>query len=103
PVERRELARIYQSYSWCRGGVLPRLERDWQTAAWAAVRTKGSYFQAQFQHLRARRGPKKAIIAVAASMLTAAYHILRDGVPDKDLGSEQFTRRNKEHAAKRLK
>jgi hypothetical protein len=34
---------------------------------------------------------------------TAAYHILRDGVPYKDLGPEYFTRRNKEHAAKRLK
>lgn len=72
------------------------------SAAWAAVKTKGSYFQAQFQRLRARRGPKKAIIAVAASMLTAAYYILRDGVPYKELGSEHFTRRNKEHAAKRL-
>ena len=36
-------------------------------------------------------------------MLTAAYYILRDGVPYKELGSEHFTRRNKEHAAKRLK
>ena len=71
-------------------------------AAWAAIRTKGSYLQAQFQRLRARRGPKKAIIAVAASMLTAAYHILRDSVPYKDLGSEHFTRRNKEYTAKRL-
>jgi hypothetical protein len=53
-------------------------------AAWAAVKTKGSYLQAQFQRLRARRGPKKAIIAVAASMLTAAYYILRDDVPYKD-------------------
>jgi hypothetical protein len=66
------------------------------------VKTKSTYLQAQFQRLRARRGPK-AIIAVAASMLTAAYYILRDGVPYKDLGPEHFTRRNKEHAAKRLK
>lgn len=58
---------------------------------------------AQFQRLRARRGAKKAIIAVAASMLTTAYYILRDGVPYKDLGPEHFTRRNKDHAAKRLK
>ena len=67
------------------------------------MKTKGSDLQAQFQRLRARRGPKKAIIAVAAWMLTAAHHILRDAVPYKDLGSEHFTRRNKEHAAKRLK
>jgi hypothetical protein len=50
----------------------------------------------------ARRGAKKAIIAVAASMLTAAYHILRASVPYKDLGPEHFNRRDKEHAARRL-
>ncbi len=81
----------------------PWLKTTLVSAAWAAVKTKGTYLQAQFQRLRARRGPKKAIIAVAASMLTAAYYILRDGVPYKDLGPEHFTRRNKEHAAKRLK
>jgi transposase len=81
----------------------PWLKTTLVSAAWAAVKTKGTYLQAQFQRLRARRGAKKAIIAVAASMLTAAYHILRDSVPYKDLGTEHFTRRNKEHAAKRLK
>ncbi len=44
--------------------------------AWAATRTKGTYLQAQFHRLRARRGAKKAIGAVAASILTAAYHML---------------------------
>src|SRR5439155_21850150 len=48
-------------------------------AAWAAVRVKGTYLQAQFHRIRARRGAKKAIIAVAASMLTAVWHMLRDG------------------------
>ncbi len=81
----------------------PWLKTTLVSAAWAAVKTKGTYLQAQFRRLRARSGAKKAIIAVAASMLTAAYHILRDGVPYKDLGPEHFTRRNKEHAAKRLK
>lgn len=80
----------------------PWLKTTLVSAAWAAIKTKGSYLQAQFQRLRARRGPKKAIIAVAASMLTAAYHILRDAVPYKDLGSEHFNRRNKEYSAKRL-
>ena len=81
----------------------PWLKTTLVSAAWAAVKTKGTYLQAQFQRLRARCGAKKAIIAVAASMLTAVYYILRDGVPYKDLGPEHFTRRNKEHAAKRLK
>ena len=60
--------------------------------AWAAVRTKGSYYQAQFQRLRHRRGPKKAICAVAASILTAIYHMLRDGTVYKDLGADHFNR-----------
>jgi len=81
----------------------PWLKTTLVSAAWAAVKVKGTYLQAQFQRLRARHGAKKAIIAVAASMLTAAYYILRDGVPYKDLGPEHFTRRNKDHAAKRLK
>lgn len=81
----------------------PWLKTTLVSAAWAAIKTKGSYLQAQFQRLRARRGPKKAIIAVAASMLTAAYHILRDAVPYRDLGPDHFSRRNKEHVAKRLK
>lgn len=80
----------------------PWLKTTLVTAAWAAVRTKGSYLQAQFQRLRARRGAKKAIIAVAASMLTAAYHILRNAVPYKDLGPDHFTRRDKQHAVRRL-
>ncbi len=45
--------------------------------AWAATRKKDSYYGAQFKRLRATRGPKKAICAVAASMLTAIYHMLR--------------------------
>jgi transposase len=49
--------------------------------AWAASRTKGSYLQAQYLRLRSRRGPKKAIGAVAASILTAAYHMLKNRHP----------------------
>ena len=60
--------------------------------AWAASRKKDGYFRAQFQRLRARRGPKKAICAVAASILTAAYHMLRDGTFYQDLGHDHFSR-----------
>ena len=42
-------------------------------------RTKGSYFQAQFHRIKARRGAKKAIGAVAASLLRTIYHMLKDG------------------------
>jgi len=74
--------------------------------AWAAPRKKKSYLQAQFQRLRHRRGPKKAVCAVAASLLTAAskkavcavaaslltaaYHMLKDGTGYTDLGPNHF-------------
>jgi transposase len=70
--------------------------------AWAAARTKGSYLQAQFHRLRARRGAKKAIGAVAASILTAAYHMLTDGTLYQDLGADHFDRRAKAAQTKRL-
>lgn len=71
-------------------------------AAWAATRKKGSYLQAQFLRVKARRGPKKAVVAVAASMLTAAYFILRDGVEYHDLGGRYFVERDKTQLTKRL-
>ncbi|MDQ5830173.1 MAG: IS110 family transposase [Actinomycetota bacterium] len=70
--------------------------------AWAASRKKASYLQAQFHRLRARRGPKKAVCAVAASILTAAYHMLKDGTPYQDLGPDHLDRRSKEVQARRL-
>lgn len=70
--------------------------------AWAAARKKGSYLQAQFQRLRARRGAKKAIGAVAASVLTAAYHMLKDGTFYHDLGADHFDRRAQGTVTKRL-
>jgi transposase len=70
--------------------------------AWAASRRKASYLQAQFHRLRARRGVKKAICAVAASILTAAYHMLKDGTFYEDLGPGHFDRRAPSGQIKRL-
>jgi transposase len=70
--------------------------------AWAATRSKHNYLHAQFLRLRARRGPKKAILAVAASILTAAYHVLRDQVPYRDLGPLYFARLDQDRTAQRL-
>jgi transposase len=60
--------------------------------AWAATRAKGTYLQAQFLRLKARRGPKKAILAVASSMLTAIYHMLKNGTDYVDLGANHFVK-----------
>jgi transposase len=80
----------------------PWLKTALVTAAWAAVRVKNSYLQAQFLRLRARRGAKKAILAVAASMLTAIWHMLKDGVEYRDLGADHFSRRDRSKAILRL-
>src|SRR5271168_4194706 len=70
--------------------------------AWAAARKKASYLQAQFHRLRARRGAKKAIGAVAASILTAAYHMLKNGAFYEELGPDHFDRRAKATQTRRL-
>jgi hypothetical protein len=59
----------------------------------AASRTKGSYYKAQFCRLRGKHGAKKAICAVAASMLTAIYPMLKNGTEHHDLGADHFDRR----------
>ena len=70
--------------------------------AWAAKRKKNSYYLAQFHRLKSRCGPQKAICAVAASILTAVYHMLKNGTPHHDLGADYFDRRSPEAKARRL-
>jgi len=71
-------------------------------SAWVASRNKDGYLRSQFLRIKARRGPKKAIMAVAASILTAAYHLVRDEVPYKELGPVYLLRLDHERAAARL-
>ncbi len=91
---KRRSTRVRKSGTWLKTTLV--------TAAWASVRTKNSYLRSQFLRLKSRRGPKKAILAVAASMLTAAYHMLRDGAEYKDLGPEYFDHLDKTKAIARL-
>jgi transposase len=69
--------------------------------AWCATRAKGTYLRSQFLRLKARRGPKKAIVAVAASILTAVFYMLRTGSDYQDLGPHHFDRLDKTKAANR--
>lgn len=80
----------------------PWLKSTLVTAAWAAVRKKTGYLRAQFLRLKTRRGPKKAIIAVAASMLTAVHHMLSGNMAYADLGGDHFDRRDKAKITRRL-
>jgi transposase len=70
--------------------------------AWCASRSKNSYLQAQYLRLRSRRGAKKAVCAVAASILTIVYHMLKNGTVYQDLGASYFDNRAKDKQALRL-
>lgn len=80
----------------------PWLKTTLVQAAWTAVRAKNTYFRAQFHRLRARRGAKKAVVAVAAAMLTTIYWMLRNGTTYQDLGVAHFDRRVSERTTRRL-
>ncbi len=56
--------------------------------AWAATRTKNTYLRSKYESLAGRRGKKRALIAVGHKILIAAYFILKDKVPYKELGGE---------------
>ena len=91
---KRRSTRVRKSGTWLKTALV--------TAAWAAIRVKDSYLRAQFLRIKARRGAKKAILAVAASMLTAAYFMLRDGVEYLDLGADHFDRHDRTKTIRRL-
>jgi len=91
---KRRSTRLRQGAPWLKTALVQ--------AAWAAARCKSGYLPAQFRRLQSRRGPKKAVIAVAASILTAAYYILRDDVDYRDLGADYFDRADRKKSASRL-
>jgi transposase len=69
----------------------------------AAIRTRDTYLRAQYERVKRRRGHKRAIVAVAHSILIASYHILKNEVPYQDLGGDYFARRaDPERLARRL-
>jgi transposase len=70
-------------------------------AAWAAVATKGTYFSAQYHRIAPRRGSKRAILAVAHSLLVTIYSMLRDGASYQDLGGNYFDERSRQATIRR--
>jgi transposase len=67
-------------------------------AANAAARGKGTYLASQYARLKGRRGHKKAIVAVAHSILVIAWHLLSTGQPYSDLGADWFLQRHSSEA-----
>jgi transposase len=71
------------------------LRRSLCQAAWAATRKKDCYLSAQFKRLAARRGVKRAVMAVAHTMLIIGYHMLKTGQSYHELGGDYLDRINK--------
>jgi transposase len=72
------------------------LRRGLCEAAWGASRTKTSYYRSQYQRLSIRRGRKRALIAVAHSILVTAYYICKRRTRYVDLGIDYFDQRDRE-------
>jgi len=70
------------------------LRRAVSQAAWAATRTKGTYYSALYRRLVGKRGKKRAIIAVGRSMLVTIYYMLDRGTSYEELGDDYFDRLN---------
>lgn len=78
------------------------LRRALTQSAWGASMTKGSYFKAFYHRLAARKGKKRAIVAVAHALLVTGYTLLRTGRDFQDLGADYFERLDRERLTKRL-
>ncbi len=78
------------------------LRRAFAQAAWATSVTKGTYFKALYHRLAARKGKKRAIVAVAHALLVTGYMLLWTGRTYKDLGGDYFDRIDRERITKRL-
>jgi transposase len=77
-----------------------------QEAAWAAARSKNSYYRSLYHRIKGRRGAKKAIVAVQHAMLVALWHMLKHRVAHHDLGVNHFEQRStdriRRHHVRRL-
>lgn len=71
-------------------------------AAWSASKSKGSYLKARYQRLVSRRGKKRAALAVGHTLLTIAYHIIKEQCVYLELGVDFFDRLNEQHLLNRL-
>lgn len=78
------------------------LKRALVEAAWAATRQKDSYLAALYRRLAPRRGKKRAIVAVARTILQASWHILKKGVDYKELGGDYFDHLNEDKVKRNL-
>jgi transposase len=72
------------------------------TAAMAAVKQKDSYYAAYYRRIAARRGAKRALVAVMHKLTIVIWHVLHDKTVHQDLGAEYFARKNPERAIRAI-
>lgn len=70
--------------------------------AWAAIEKKGSYYKSKYYKLKARRGARKAIVAIAHKIAKAVYNIIKNGESYKDLGEDYLNKSNVQRTLKIL-
>ncbi len=91
---KRQYASIGAGNRWLRSALLE--------AAWTVSHSrKQTFFTARYRRIAARRGRKRAAIAIAHSLLIAVYHVLKQGVVFQDLGPSHFDRRNQDAVVRR--
>lgn len=83
------------------GGGNPWLRTTLVQAAWGAAHTRRTYLSAHYHRLAARRGAKRAIVAVAHTILVIIYHLLRESAVYHDLGPNYFDERDRESTIRR--
>lgn len=91
---KRRSGKMRKGNPWLRSAVIE--------AAQAAARTRGTYLSAQYHRLAARRGKKKALAAVAHTILTIAYHMHTRQTDYADLGPTYFDQRDHQRVTRRL-
>ena len=72
-------------------------------AAWAATRTKNTFYSARYHRLAARRGKKRAVVAVGHSILKSVWHVLKEACEYKELGAEYLNQRMEQKRKNYLK
>ncbi|MGA2285493.1 MAG: IS110 family transposase [Dehalococcoidia bacterium] len=70
-------------------------------SAWPAARSRNTYLSSQYHRLAARRGSKRAIVAVAHTILIIVYHLIKDGITYRELGGNYFDEREREATVRR--
>jgi hypothetical protein len=91
---KRRSGRTTKGDRWLRGALVQ--------AAWAASRAKGTYLASQYRRLARRRGKKKALIALAHTLLVMCYQVLKKGQPYEELGADYLDRLGPERRTRQL-